>query len=262
MVARPDPPAASRPGFRFRMMAAAPALCWFLASCVSLEFDRMTGTTFPPPQMVNGQPVTLETIYNAAGIKLDVQEDDTAIQPLNIAEDDCISDAELTTVENGHRHLSLFPTSVCPFQFCNTYHLYGVVVNHHGTFGDACAPNAIQVLGKMWQGHTRSAFAIFYQASTIQAGGPEYLRTTAHEIGHAFNLHHSDGDGVSIMTQTGDLEDDPAWAFSDQSREHLESHPAQCKFPGAVGAAPFTWVNNEHAAWFHPDEVLTVTTCE
>jgi hypothetical protein len=231
-----------------------------LASCVSLEFDRMTGTAFPAQQMVNGQPVTLQTIYNGAGIQLDVQEDDTAIDPLNIAENDCISDAELTTLENGHRHLSLFPTSVCPFQFCNTYHLYGVVVNHYGELLDACIPEFI--LGKMWQGHTRSAFAIYYKASTIQNNGPEYLRTTAHEIGHAFNLHHSDGDGTSIMTQTDDLEGDPVFAFSNQSRDHLENHPAQCKFPGAVGGAPFTWVIDEHAAWFHPDDVLTVTTCE
>ena len=93
MVARPDPCSASRPIFRPFLKMAASALCCILASCVSLEFDRMTGTTFPPQQMVNGQPVNLETIYSAAGIKLDVQEDDTAIQPLNIAEDDCISDA-------------------------------------------------------------------------------------------------------------------------------------------------------------------------
>ena len=260
MVARPDPCSASRPIFRPFLKMAASALCCILASCVSLEFDRMTGTTFPPQQMVNGQPVNLETIYSAAGIKLDVQEDDTAIQPLNIAEDDCISDAELTTLENGHRHLSLFPTSICPLQVCNTYHLYGIVVNHYGEILDACIPEF--VLGKMWQGHTRSAFAIFYRTNTIQTSGAEYLRTTAHEIGHAFNLHHSDGDGTSIMTQTDDLEGEPVFAFSDQSREHLENHPAQCKFPGAVGGAPFTWVINEHAAWFHPDEVLTVTNCE
>jgi len=247
-----------------RLLSAMVALCSsiLLVSCVSLEFDRMAGTTFPPQQMVDGQSVTLETIYNLAAVKLDVQEDETGIQPLNIPDDACISDAELTTLENGHRHLSLFPTSVCPLQACNTYHLYGVVVDHHGEILDACVPETLQVLGKMWQGHTRSAFAIYYKASTIQSNGPEYLRTAAHEIGHAFNLHHSDGDGTSIMTQTDDLEGEPVFAFSDQSREHLENHPAQCKFPGAIGGAPFTWVIDDHAAWFHPDDELTVTTCE
>ncbi len=234
-------------------------LSCLLVSCVALEFDRMAGTAFPPAQMVNGQPVTLETIYNETGIRLDVEQDETAIQPLNIPEEDCISDAELTTLENGHRHLSLFPTSICPFLFCNTYHLYGAVVNHYGELLDTCIPEFI--LGKMWQGHTRSAFAIFYQMNTIQTNGAEYLRTTAHEVGHAFNLHHSDGDGTSIMTQTDDLVGEPVFAFSNQSREHLQNHPAQCKFPGAVGGAPFTWVINEHAAWFEHDDV-TITTCE
>jgi hypothetical protein len=231
-----------------------------LASCVSLELDRMAGTAFPPQHIVGGQPVTMSTIFNDAGIKVSVQEDETAIPPLNIPEDACISDAELTTLENGHRALSLFPTSVCPFQFCNTYHLYGVIVDHYGEVLDACIPEF--VLGKMWQGHTRSAFAIFYRMNTIQTNGPEYLRTTVHEMGHAFNLHHSDGDGTSIMTQTDDLVGDPAFVFSAQSRDHLTNHPHQCKYPGAVGGAPFTWVVNDHAVWPHPSEELTVTTCE
>ncbi len=248
------------PSARFLVTMVVPLMSCLLVSCVSLEFDRMTGTAFPSQQLVNGQAVTLETIYNDAGIKLTVEEDDTAIQPLNIAEDDCISDAELTTLENGHRHLSLFPTAACPFQFCNTYHLYGAVVNHYGEVLDACVPEFI--LGKMWQGHTRSAFAIFYRMNTIQTNGLAYLRTTAHEIGHAFNLHHSDGDGTSIMTQSDDLLGDPVYRFSDQSKDHLQNHPAQCKFPGAIGGAPFTWVFNDHAAWAHPLEELTITDCQ
>ncbi len=252
---RPSSPPASR-----LTLPALVVLPWLLASCASLEFDRMTGTAFPPQQMINGQAVTLESIYTGTGVSLDVQEDNTAIQPLNLATDDCISDAELTTLENGHRHLSLFPTSVCPFQFCNTYHLYGVVVNHYGEVLDACIPEFI--LGKMWQGHTRSAFAIFYRTTTIQTDGLAYLRTTAHEVGHALNLHHSDGDGTTIMTQSDDLTGDPVFGFSPHSLDHLENHPAQCKFPGAVGGAPFTWVIDEHAAWPHPMETLTLTTCE
>lgn len=235
-------------------------LSFLLTSCVALEFDRMSGTAFPTQQMINGQAVALKSIYDDAGVKLDVQEDETGIEPLNIAENACISDAELSTLEDGHRHLSLFPNSVCPFQFCNTYHLYGLVVDHHAEFLDACVPGFI--LGKMWQGHTRSAFAIFYAMTTIQTNGPEYLRTTAHEIGHAFNLHHSDGDGTSIMTQSDDLTGDPVFRFSEQSKDHLANHPSQCKYPGAVGGAPFTWVINDHAAWPHPSEELTVTTCE
>ena len=248
-----------------------PAVFWRMSSCVllaipllatgcvALEFDRMTGTAYPPQHMVNGQPVTLESIYEDAGISLDVEEDDTNITPLNIANNDCISDAELDALENGHRHLSLFPSSACGFSICNTYHLYGVVVDHYGEVLDACVPEF--VLGKMWQGHTRSAFAMFYAMNTLQSDGPAYLRTAAHEVGHAFNLHHSDGDGTSLMTQTDDLTGDPVYTFSVQSREHLDDHPGQCKFPGAVGGAPFTWVASEHDVWPHATEDLTVTDC-
>lgn len=246
------------PVSRFLSVITLLGVSSLLASCAAFEFDRMTGTAFPTQQMINGQAVSLASIYDDAGINVDVQEDETGIQPL-ISEDDCISDAELSALENGHRHLSLFPSSLCPFQFCNTYHLYGVVVDHHGEFLDVCVPGFI--LGKMWQGHTRSAFAIYYAMETIQTNGPEYLRTTAHEVGHAFNLHHSDGDGTSIMTQSDDLIGDAVFRFSDQSKDHLANHPAQCKYPGAVGGAPFTWVINDHAVWPHTEE-LTVTTCE
>ncbi|MBL8072668.1 MAG: hypothetical protein JNM35_16460, partial [Nitrospira sp.] len=86
------------PPVRFQMSMVAAILSCLLVSCVSLEFDRMTGTAFPSQHMVNGQPVTLSSIFDDAGIKLTVEEDDTGIQPLNIAEDDCISDAELSTL--------------------------------------------------------------------------------------------------------------------------------------------------------------------
>ena len=64
------------------------------------------------------------------------------------------------------------------------------------------------------------------------------------------------------MTQSDDLTGDPVYRFSEQSREHLANHPGQCKFPGAIGAAPFTWVANDHAAWAHPLEELTITDCQ
>ncbi|GKS60411.1 hypothetical protein YTPLAS18_39380 [Nitrospira sp.] len=257
----PTPPPHGRLSYDFRKAVRLLLLTSLhLSGCVALEFDRMTGTTFPPQHMVNGQPVTLESIYDDAGISLEVEEDETTIVPLNIANNDCISDAELDALENGHRHLSLFPSSACGLAICNTYHLYGVVVDHYGEVLDACIPEF--VLGKMWQSHTRSAFAIFYAMNTLQTDGPAYLRTTAHEAGHGFNLHHSDGDGTSIMTQTDDLTGDPVYAFSPQSNEHLDTHPAPCKFPGAVGGAPFTWVSNAHAAWLHPSEDLTVSDCE
>jgi hypothetical protein len=229
-----------------------------VTGCVELEFDRMVGTAFPPAHMVNGQAVTLESIYNEAGIRLSVEEDETNIAQLPSV-DSCINEAELSSLEYEHRHLSLFPSSACPFAFCNTYHLYGVVVNHGFELLGACVPGF--VLGVMWETHTRSAFAIFYEDTDLATNPGEFLRTTAHEIGHAFNLHHSDGDGTSIMTQTSQLTDEPVYQFSDRSLDHLQNHPGTCKYPGAIGGVPFLGVTAEHAALPH-EEGLTIFECE
>ena len=227
--------------------------CCLLCSCVSVEFDRMVGTSFPTPQLANGTEVDIHAIYADAGFRVSVEEDDTDIPQLNIPANQCISDAELDALEAVHRDAPLFPDN-------NTYYLYGVVVNHYGEVLDACIPD--WVLGKMWNHHTRSAFAIFYLHSSVVAGSPEYLRTTVHEIGHALNLHHEDGDGATtIMTQTGDLAEDWTFQFSADSVDHLQNHPDQCKYPGAIGGALFEWVTPAHFAW-HANSGLTSYDCD
>jgi hypothetical protein len=247
----------ARWGTRARITIMPLWLASTLAGCVTVEFDRMTGTAFPPAQNVNGQTVTLESIYRQVGIILTVEVDETNIAPLP-SSDICVSAAELSSLEAGHRHLPLFPSAICPFAFCNTYHLYGVVVNHGYELLGACPPGF--VLGVMWESHTRSAFALFYKDTPLPTDDAAFLRTTAHEIGHAFNLHHSDGNGTSIMTQTDDLTGEPVWDLSDHEREHLQDHPARCKFPGAIGGAPFTWVAPVHS-WPH-EEDLQIVDCE
>lgn len=223
--------------------AVATGALLLLSGCVRLEYDKMTGTTFPPQIMQLGVPVTVETIFFDVGRFVFLEPDEAFIPPLNIADDDCMSDAELDALEAGHRSSPLFPV-----QF--EYFLYGATVDHHGEVLDTCIPEWI--LGKMWAGHTRSAFALFYPNPHIVSGSPEYLRTTAHEIGHALNLHHEDGDGsTTIMTQTGDLNGSWDFTFTLDSTEHLQDHPTACTFPGAVGGAPFTWVTNSHAV-SHP----------
>ncbi len=215
------------------------AMCVSLGACVQVEFDRMSGTTFPPELMIDGEEVTVQSVYADAGFSVSVNEVETGIPPLAIPESECITDAELDALEVGHRSSPLFPNGL-------NYFLYGIVVDHFGEALDVCVPN--WVLGKMWAGHTRSAFAIFYLHGGIVAGGEEYLRTTIHEIGHALNLHHQDGDGsTTIMNQSSDLAENWVFEFSADSIEHLQNHPSKCKYPGAVGGAPFTWVITQHA---------------
>jgi len=51
-----------------------------LCGCTSaqLEYDRMTGTAFPQPEIVDGGTVNLTTIYLQGDLFLGVNEDDTS----------------------------------------------------------------------------------------------------------------------------------------------------------------------------------------
>ena len=216
---------------------------------VEAEFDRMVGTAFPTEQTLDGQDWTLESIYVEAGQLITVEQDDTNIQPLGDdgSPQQCISDAELATVEMANRSSPVAPTSFrCGAGIfrgtCTRYEAYGIVADHIGRCGGACSSG---LLGCMYDTTSRGAFAIYYQNGTISSDGQKFLRTTAHELGHAFNLHHPDGSGSeTIMNTTGTVGDTFTYTFSTDSEEHLTEHDPECRYPG-TGA----WfaVNDEHA---------------
>ena len=222
-----------------------------LTGCTTthLEFDRMVGTAFPTEQTLNGESSSLTSIYAGAGQLLSVEEDDTAIQPLRsggVAQQ-CISDAELATVEIANRDSNVAPTSsACSFWIfsgtCTTYEAYGIVVDHQGQCGLSCTPN---LLGCMYDTTNRGGFAVYYQNSTISSDGQKFLRTTAHELGHAFNLHHGDGSGSeTLMNTTGTVGNTFTYTFSAASQGHLDNHDAVCRYPGTGAWAS---VNAAHA---------------
>lgn len=221
----------------------------FLGGCSSthLEFDRMTGTAFPPEVVRDGEKYTLSSIYGAAGPVLTVDEDDTEIVPLF---KDCISDAELDSLEAGRRQTQVTSTTMpCTIlgveRTCTQFHLYGVVVNHFAANDDGSCRK--DVLGRMWTTGNRQAFAMFYQNSDVSSDPAKYLRSAAHEIGHAFNLHHDDGDGASsLMDQTGVVGDNFVYTFTENSKTHLSKHPVNCRFPG-MGS--FFECASEHTGW-------------
>ncbi len=226
-----------------------------VGGCTStnLEFDRMTGTAYPPEQTVGGDTVNLGTIYANAGHLLIVDEDDTDIAPLTVGDgtqQQCVNTAELSSIEAGNRSTQIGPASFeCGFWIftttCTRYHLYGVVTDHNYEFDNGTCSTGI--MGIMYDAVNRGAFAVFYKNNTIKNNGAKYLRSAAHEIGHAFNLHHSDGDGsTTIMNQTKVVGDTFVYEFSDQSQTHLDDHPDNCKYPGT---GSFTSVNEEHADW-------------
>ena len=247
---------------RFLSVLAA-GLLMSACTATNLEFDKMTGTSFPQDQTVGGDTVNLGTIYLDAGRFLFVEEDDLNIAPLTNASgtpQNCVSNAELDSLTVANRSsqidVATFPCGFNRAYTCTRYHLYGIVVDHFGRSGGSGACSTT-LLGRMWRTSDRSAFAMFHKNNTIQTDGAKYLRSAAHEIGHAFNMHHDDGDGsTTIMNQTGVVGGTFVFEFSTQSETHLDDHPAVCAHPGTGG---FGDVNAAHAGFAgshgstHPD---------
>ena len=240
----------------FKRLASVAVLALSLGGCIAtnLEFDRMQGTAYPTEQTLGGEDWTLAKIYLEGGKLLTVDEDDANIPVLTSggSAQDCISNAELDSLMSTWRDNQVGPSSFpCGFNrryTCTRYQAYGIVVNHFGRSGGsgACSTG---LLGRMWRTPERSAFAVFYKNNTIQTNGQKYLRTTAHELGHAFNLHHGDGDGsATVMNQTSVVGNTFNYDFSNQSSTHLDDHPKNCVFPGT---GSFTSVTATHDGWGH-----------
>jgi len=210
---------------------------------VRLEYDRMTGTAFPAETTFAGETVNFTTIYLQGNVLVSVMEDETAIAPLtgplNPADPnqyDYITPAEIDALVTAHRASPIGSTSwPCSFWIfegtCTRYHAYGVVVNHYEEKADGT--RATGTLGWMYDPVTRSGFVNYYKNSTVNSNNQKYLRSAAHELGHAFNLNHCDGDGATtIMNQTGVVGNNFTYEFSASSLEHLQDHPKTAVWPG------------------------------
>ncbi len=239
-----------------------------LAGCTStsIEYDRMTGTAFPPNQTVSGSTVTITSIYATEGYLVGVTQDETSIaaltgpaNPLDPTQYDYITESELDALEQGHRSSPVDKSTYICFNkgivpsYCTTYHIYGIVVNHWSEDDNGVRDKS--AMGLMWADDNRRAFTNYYKNTTVSGDGGKYLRSAAHEIGHAFNLHHPDGDGsTDIMNQTWKVDDSYVYQFvAAASKNHLKDHPAACRWPGqsAFGAT--------HTG--HVDHGITTTPC-
>ena len=224
---------------------AALAIVWALGGCTTarLEYDRMTGTAFPQPETVSGEEVNFTSIYLQGDRLLTVMEDDTGIAPLTGPFDptdpdqyDYITFAEFETLVTANRDDPIGPVSFdCSFWIfdgtCTRYHVHGIVVDHF--FEEADGTRSETLMGWMYDPDTRSGFVNFYKHPTNNGDNAKYLRSAAHEVGHAFNLGHCDGDGsTTIMNQTGTVGDTFVYEFSAQSLDHLQNHDDDAVWPG------------------------------
>lgn len=230
---------------RIPRLVATLALVIPFSACLTtrLEYDRMTGTAYPQEEVVSGETVNLTSMYLQGDVLLTVLEDDQNIAPLTGPADpldpdqyDYITTAELDTLEMANRSSPVGKSEFsCSFWIfrgtCTRYHVYGIVANHFREADNGTRPTS--TLGLMYNSPQRRAFVGYYKNATVQGDNAKYLRSTAHEIGHAFNLNHCDGDGSStIMNQTGTVGDTFVYEFSTSSLVHLQDHDRDAVWPG------------------------------
>lgn len=186
--------------FRYWMLPDAGA-----AQPLRLEMDKLAGIDWPPASAGrNGRAQSLRDIYLPFGIDLALHQHDGEIRdPLPGV---CFGDADLAAFMQAHRN-SPPPGGV--------WHMHGGIVT--------CSPE--NLLGIMFDAAQRRGFAVFANAFGTFERQERVLRTTAHELGHALCLYHSDADawratgpesgtGRTVMNQTGVLATDWGYALS------------------------------------------------
>lgn len=208
-----------------------------------LEIDMMQGTAFPPDQLLfEGRLHTLQDIYLQAGIILDVRLDENNILDLS-GPDGTYTDAELDSLAQAHRNPNFQESG-------NKWSAYLVVVTR----------NAAGDLGIMFNTAERLGCAVFHSEALINTDNLAFLRTSAHEIGHEFNLHHEDGKTYNeggtikftIMNRTVDIQNSSSgWPAGvglqfRNERDHLYRHEIANVKPGGES---FYRCNQEHKTW-------------
>jgi len=234
-----------------------------------IEIDRMDQTKLPPgetssqdpsgsnpPLEFEGKTHSLKGIFSKAGINLEVSATDQKIPLLG---DENYTNADLSSLMNIYSKRGTITDN-------ENMYAYLIIVN--GIIMTP-SPDGIlrprpSILGAMWDIERRRGTAVFYKNQTISNDSVAYLRTSAHEIGHQFNLHHRDGNATkvngsvkkfSIMNQTGVISDYGGWPdgvlleFGPLESKHLSQHnfqfvaPGMSRFDGKCDAEHDNWHN-------------------
>lgn len=207
------------------------------AQKVVLEIDRMTGTEdVRVVQTLGGATVSLAEIYEAGGVDLRIEKDQDDLE-----REDSIRLADLHALMTANRTVATDD---------DEWHVHMLVVTE-----DADDPGTLGIMfdfGSVDDNDIpREAFAVFESAHEGLSGGlvPEVLLTSAHELAHAFNLHHTDWEGSGFQNdatiESYSMTDTVRWSLSPQSVAHLTEHDERLVKPGSGGLA-FADVTQEH----------------
>jgi hypothetical protein len=200
---------------------------------------------------------TIESIYRDVGIDL-ISNQNTISDFRDERKHKPYTEAELLQIQTE------FMKTSRPKAAAGRWHMYGIFVpeftgtargtlftTNTCTYDDPCAP-IIQILDE----NIRTGFAVFVKNFTTKVGGKitakqGYLRTTAHELGHALNLIHADGDaedwvndlGITIMNETWRLSKNWNYLWNDKSFTHFNHHPVERIRPSVLGnSTAFDWL--------------------
>jgi len=208
-----------------------------LRSCY-VEMDCMTGTAFPPNGLSHaGEIATLEGMYLEAAMMIDARQDEANVANVP-GGNNYFTCAELDSLMAAHRNPAFAASG-------EKWSAYYIVVDGYFQYDDGTQDTT--VLGVMYDTADRDGCAVFHDHSYISTMPKAFLRTTAHELGHVFNLLHSFSDGHStIMAKTGWISPFPdaiSYHFSDVSKRHLREHATENVRPGGI---PFATCPESH----------------
>jgi hypothetical protein len=191
---------------------------------VLLEIDRMAGTpALQLEQVINGKTVSLKSIYEDAGIELDVRQDQ-----IDLPRQDQVGLPDL------HAMMTAFRSLEAP---ADVMRVHALILTSEREDADT--------LGIMFDfgeddqdDRPREGFAVFADPHAGLPGGlnPELLLTMAHELAHCFNLHHPDWEGEAFRTgatiESYSQADSVRWTLSDHSKAHIRTDPGREVWPG------------------------------
>jgi hypothetical protein len=185
------------------------------AKQIYLEMDKLNSVKWPPGSVERrGASHSLQGAFALAGIHLQEVRDDDAIPDIKNGKP--YTDAEI------HSFITSYRNDRVPV---DTWHMYGGLLTSHINGLQGITVNRGQQKG----------FVVFAHQCTDNA---QYLRTTAHQIGHTLNLKDSDGDGwhgehyyyltgvkgQSLMNPLWKLAADWNFSWSSASLHHFYHH--------------------------------------